>query len=237
MERDLATGVVTDLGAATHEAQSAVSWAAIFAGAVAALGLSFILLTLVAGFGLNVAPPWPGEGPSLDTFTPILGATLVAVQVLASALGGYLAGRLRTKWVNVHSHEVHFRDTAHGLLTWALATVAGVILAATVMAPAVDHVATPVAAAAATAVQNDPTLANAAANAAAPTRVDPAVVAADAQRAANLAAQFSLFMGVGLLLGAFTASVAAAIGGLRRDEMHGLFWRDRTAGGVAAPGV
>src|SRR6185437_2729295 len=142
----------------------------------------------------------------------------VAIQVIASALGGYLAGRLRTKWVNVHTHEVHFRDTAHGLLTWALATLAGVILAATVMAPAVDRVAEPAMAAAATVV-------------------DAARLAADEKRAADQAAQFSLFMGVGLLLGAFTASVAAAIGGLRRDEMHAVFWRDRTAGGVAAPGV
>jgi len=241
MERDFSTGAISDLGA-THEPQSAVSWAAVFAGAVAALGVSFILMTLAAGFGLHLASPWPGEGPSMDGFTPTLGAILVAIQVIASALGGYLAGRLRTKWVNVHTHEVHFRDTAHGLLTWALATLAGVILAATVMAPAVDRVAEPAMAAAATVAQNDPTLADAAAqaagvNPAAPPKVDAARLAEDEKRAADLAAQFSLFMGVGLLLGAFTASVAAAIGGLRRDEMHAVFWRDRTAGGVAAPGV
>jgi hypothetical protein len=246
MEREYSTAVVSDLGAA-GEPHSAVSWGAIFAGAVAALGVSFILLTLAAGFGLKVASPWPGEGPSMDSFTPILGATLVAVQVIASALGGYLAGRLRTKWVNVHTHEVHFRDTAHGLLTWALATVAGVILAAGVMAPAVDEAATPAAVAASTAAQNDPGLANGVAtaanpaaanpalNPAAPPRVDPATIAADAKRAADLAAQFSLFMGIGLLLGAFTASVAAAVGGLRRDEMHGVFWRDHARS--AAPGV
>ena len=39
--------------------------------------------------------------------------------------GGYVAGRLRTRWVGVHTHEIFFRDTAHGFLAWALATVIG----------------------------------------------------------------------------------------------------------------
>jgi hypothetical protein len=171
-----------------EEAQSAVSWGAIFAGAVAALALSFVLLALAAGFGMKLTSPWPGARPSLADFTPILGAWTIAVQVLASALGGYLAGRLRTKWLNVHGHEVHFRDTAHGLLVWALSTVGGVVLAATVLAPA----ATSVAALATLAADHD----------------------------ANVAAQFSLFLAIGLLLGAFIACVAAALGGMRRDEMH-----------------
>ena len=183
-----------------HEPQSAVSWAAVFAGAVAALALSFVLLGLAAGFGMKLASPWPGAHAGFSDFNPILGAWMVVVQVLSSALGGYLAGRLRTKWLNVHTHEVHFRDTAHGFLVWALATVAGVALVAH-MAPAADLAA---------AVALDPV---------------------SLQRQANIAAQASLFMAVGLLLSAFTASVAAAIGGLRRDEMHGLFWEGRGTSG------
>ena len=42
---------------------------------------------------------------------------------MSSAVGGYLAARLRTKWVGVHSHEVFFRDTAHGFIAWAFATL------------------------------------------------------------------------------------------------------------------
>jgi hypothetical protein len=38
-------------------------------------------------------------------------------------MGGYLAGRLRTKWANIHTDEVYFRDTAHGFLAWAVALV------------------------------------------------------------------------------------------------------------------
>jgi hypothetical protein len=67
-----------------------------------------------------------------------MGAILwfVVVEIIASALGGYLAGRLRTKWVDLHSDEVYFRDTAHGFLAWAVAfviTAAFVIFSASSM--------------------------------------------------------------------------------------------------------
>jgi hypothetical protein len=48
---------------------------------------------------------------------------LIVVQWIASGLGGYLTGRLRAKWVGLHTHEVAFRDTAHGFATWAVATI------------------------------------------------------------------------------------------------------------------
>jgi hypothetical protein len=202
MERDPVTGAVIDPAPfstpiSTEEARSAVSWPAIFAGAVAALAAAFVLLALVGGFGLQLGSPWPTTGALADNFNPTLGAILVTIQVLSAALGGYLAGRLRTKWVNVHSHEVHFRDTAHGLLVWALSTVAGMILAMPVLLPVGVRMAAVEAAA----------------------QMDPV-------RAANIAAQASLFMGVGLLLSAFIAAVAAGLGGLRRDEMHAAFWTE-----------
>jgi hypothetical protein len=59
------------------------------------------------------------------------------VQWVASGLGGYLTGRLRSRWVSTHTHEVFIRDTAHGLLMWALATVLGVILLASAVSSAV----------------------------------------------------------------------------------------------------
>ena len=66
---------------------------------------------------------------------------LVVVQWISSGLGGFLAGRLRTKWVGVHTHEVFFRDTAHGFLAWSLATVAGALVFASVTASGVSGVA------------------------------------------------------------------------------------------------
>ena len=110
--------------------QSAVSWPAIFGGAVAAFATTFVLVTLGAGLGLTAVSPWPNSGASLATFTIATAVWLIVVQWLASALGGYLAGRLRTKWTDVQIDEVFFRDTAHGLLAWALATVAGVLFIA-----------------------------------------------------------------------------------------------------------
>ncbi len=102
---------------------SAVAWCAVFAGAVASAALSLILLLLGTGFGLTMVSPWSSEGISSTSFgvSSIVGITLISLA--ASALGGYLAGRLRTRWVNTHSDEVYFRDTAHGFLSWAVATL------------------------------------------------------------------------------------------------------------------
>jgi hypothetical protein len=100
-----------------------VSWAAIIAGAVAAAAISIMLLIFGAGLGLSSVSPWPHNGVSVTTFTVLAAIWLVLVQWISSAIGGYIAGRLRTKWVGIHTDEVFFRDTAHGFLAWGLATV------------------------------------------------------------------------------------------------------------------
>lgn len=124
---------------ATRPAESAVSaasWPAIFAGAITAIATSLVLVALGTGFGLAAISPWPHSGASATTFTVMTAIWLIIVQWLSAALGGYITGRLRTKWVNTHSDEVFFRDTAHGFVTWALATVVG----AAVLASAVGAV-------------------------------------------------------------------------------------------------
>jgi len=109
---------------------SAVSWPAILAGTLVAAATSLMLLALGSGMGLASVSPWPGSGASATTVTVTAAIWLIVVQWAASGLGGYLTGRLRSKWVSTHTHEVFFRDTAHGLLTWALATVLGLALLA-----------------------------------------------------------------------------------------------------------
>jgi hypothetical protein len=109
---------------------SAVSWAAIIAGAFAALALAVVLTSLGAGLGLTTISAWPNSGVSATTFTISAGIGLIIIQWLSSALGGFITGRLRTKWTGVHTHEVFFRDTAHGFLSWALATLVGTVLLA-----------------------------------------------------------------------------------------------------------
>jgi hypothetical protein len=110
--------------AATVEAAvSAISWGAIFAGGVVAAAVSLVLFALASGLGLASVSPWPGGGASLKAFSMVTAVALVVVQWIASGVGGYITGRLRTKWVGTHTHEVFFRDTAHGFITWGLSTV------------------------------------------------------------------------------------------------------------------
>lgn len=103
--------------------KSAASWPAIFAGAFVALSASIVLAALGAGLGFAAISPWPGHGASGTTFTITTAIWLIVTQWISAGLGGYIAGRLRTKWVGTHTHEVFFRDTAHGLITWSVATV------------------------------------------------------------------------------------------------------------------
>lgn len=106
---------------------SAVSWAAILAGAFATAAIALLLAVLGAGFGLSSLSPWSSTGATLATVGVGAAIWLVIVQWLSAALGGYLTGRLRSAWTGVHTDEVFFRDTAHGLLMWAVAVIGAFI--------------------------------------------------------------------------------------------------------------
>jgi len=107
-----------------------VSWAAVAAGAVASLALTLLLLSFGTGMGFAVMSPWGNSSVSTATFEIGTGLYFIVMAMISSAIGGYLAGRLRSKWIGVHTAEVLFRDTAHGFLTWAAASVLGAILLA-----------------------------------------------------------------------------------------------------------
>jgi hypothetical protein len=175
---------------------SAVEWGAIFAGGVAAMGVTLILLTLGPGLGLTAVSPWSFRNPSPAAFGTAAAIWLVVTQWLASAFGGYLTGRLRTKWVGIRTDEVLFRDTAHGLLAWALATL---IMAALVTLGSAT--AAGVAAAAADSVAN----------------TGPATAAA-AEETRKVAVAFAFTTSLSLLIGAFVAAAAGALGGFHRDD-------------------
>ena len=114
-----------------------VSWAAVAAGAVGAAALALLLIAFGAGLGLSAVSPWSDSGVSASTFKTGTGIYLVIVAVMSSGVGGYLAARLRTKWAGVNTHEVFFRDTAHGFLAWAFAT----LLSATALSSATAYLA------------------------------------------------------------------------------------------------
>jgi hypothetical protein len=178
-------------GTTAESKGSALSWSAVAAGTVAAIALTLTLLTLGSAFGLGSVSPWPGVGAKPTTFTIGAGLWLVVTQWLSAAMGGYLAGRLRVRWHGLHTDEVMFRDTAHGFLTWATATV----IMAIVTVAAV-------------------TLASLGAT---PAEARASAEAVDAAR--RVATTFAAFTGLSLVIGAFIGSVSGAIGGRLRD-MH-----------------
>jgi hypothetical protein len=106
-----------------EQAAAGVSWPAVFAGGVTAAAVCVILLLFGTGLGLSSISPWPHQGVTVATFTVLAAIWLIIVQWVAAIFGGYMAGRLRTKWVGLHTDEVFFRDTAHGFLAWALGTL------------------------------------------------------------------------------------------------------------------
>src|ERR1700689_4328496 len=129
----------TDLRSATTivDAQSAVSWPAVAAGAVAGAGLPLFLVAFGAGMGFSAVSPWSDSGVSGSTFSVATGIYLVLVGIMSSAVGGYIAGRLRSKGTGVPSNEVFSRDPAHGFLAWAFAP----LLCAPAPAPTTSHLA------------------------------------------------------------------------------------------------
>ncbi|HWL63584.1 MAG TPA: hypothetical protein VNQ32_12350 [Steroidobacteraceae bacterium] len=169
-------------------ASSAVSWSAIIAGAVAAAALSLILLVLGIGLGLSVVSPWVGATPSESQMTWSTIAWVFVTAFAASGLGGYIAGRLRSRWPSTQQDEVYFRDTAHGFLAWAVAT----LLTAAVFTSVIGSILG----------SPDPAVA-------------PLNEITDEAR--RNAAKASLWIFASLLIGAFAASWLATYGGRRRD--------------------
>lgn len=118
-----------------------VSWPSVVAGAVVSCALTLVVLAFGVGLGLSVVSPWSGSGFSASAFKIGTGLYMIVVAMLSSSIGGYIAGRLRSGWNGVHTDEVYFRDTAHGFVAWALATVLGAVLLASPAASLIGRAA------------------------------------------------------------------------------------------------
>lgn len=130
MDSSLNTAVTVE------QAHTGVAWDAVAAGAVAAAAFTVLLIAFGTGLGFSAVSPWNDSGLSAGGFRTATGIYLVLISIMSSALGGYLAARLRTRFIGLHSNEVFFRDSAHGFLAWAFATV----LIATALATALTHI-------------------------------------------------------------------------------------------------
>jgi hypothetical protein len=130
--------IVSEIPGRNEALTSGVSWAAVFAGAFVFASMSLILLSLGTGLGLSLGSPWWNVGTRAATIGKAAIAWFIVAEIVASALGGYVAGRLRTKWVQVHTDEVYFRDTANGLIVWSV----GLVLTASLLGAAASSIAT-----------------------------------------------------------------------------------------------
>lgn len=126
----ITTPASADVGAPPGSQQSAVSWPAIIAGATVATAVTILLLTLGSGIGLSSVSPWRNAGASAAPFAIGAAVWLIIVQWVSAGFGGYIAGRLRTRWTGVDADEAFFRDTAHGFVAWSVATLFTVIIVA-----------------------------------------------------------------------------------------------------------
>ena len=171
---------------------SGMEWGAITGGALGAVGVSIILFALGSALGFSSISPWSFANPAPTTFAVGTAVWLIVTQWFSAGLGGYLAGRLRKKWVGIRTDEVFFRDTAHGFLAWALATV---LIAALFSLAAAAITAAP---------EGSSTAATVSAEA--------------AEQARRAAVAFSFFTALSFAIGAFIGGVAGALGGYHRDD-------------------
>lgn len=197
---------------------SAVAWGAVLAGAATAASLWMILMILGAGLGLSSIPLWLNTDMTAGSFGVTTIAWMVLSTIAASGMGGYIAGRLRTRWSGVPKDEVWFRDTAHGFLAWAVsALVTATLLTAMIGSVVSDGIeagaqvaeSTPVAELTGSEQRSQSQ------NRVAESQVTERFVAEQARKAAATAA---IWLFIALLSGAFLASVMAIVGGRQRDE-------------------
>jgi hypothetical protein len=131
-------------GHANDSRSSGVCWSAVIAGSFVTAALAMVLLVLGGGIGMSSVSPWANSGASGKAVAAGAIVWFVLIEIIACSMGGYLAGRLRTKWLNVHTHEVYFRDTAHGFLVWAVSLVVTVaFLASAATSVASGHASAP----------------------------------------------------------------------------------------------
>ena len=117
-------------GALASDSAPHVDWPAIFAGALLASAIGFIMMTFGSGLGLSLVDPVGSEDTSVVLVAITVGLWTTWVVVSSFMAGSYLTGRLRRRAFDATPHEVEVRDGSHGVIVWALGVlVAGYLTA------------------------------------------------------------------------------------------------------------
>ncbi len=124
----IAPAATTTTASVSTRAPGFVDWGAVSAGALSAAALSFVLYSFGSTIGLSLVSPWPDSGLPAKLVAAIAAFWAIAAQIASFLLGGYIAGRMRSRWSDAPAPEVEFRDGVHGLLVWALGVVIGAAL-------------------------------------------------------------------------------------------------------------
>lgn len=105
------------------QGQSYLEWGAVWGGSVLAIATSMVLIQFGVTAGLGLGDPMlPNGDPSWQVLAA--GLWLFLVALASSAGGGYVAGRMRSRWNDAAKTEVEFRDGVHGLCVWGVSTLA-----------------------------------------------------------------------------------------------------------------
>lgn len=122
---------------------SYIHWGPGIAGAIIAAATTFVLMSFASAVGLMVASPSPTWRDTSVWLAILSGFWIIVVAVGSFALGGYIAGRVRSTW-RAHPDEVEFRDGVHGLIAWGLGVMIGAaLLALTASTYAASHASAP----------------------------------------------------------------------------------------------
>jgi hypothetical protein len=121
----------TDARAAalTEATSSYVHWGAIIAGALAAAALAFVLHSFAVAIGLAVSSTAPTWRDASFALVALSGLYLVLAALISYGVGGYVAGRMRSRLSGATPEEIEFRDGMHGAASWALATLLTALIA------------------------------------------------------------------------------------------------------------
>lgn len=128
-------------GGLEGEAPRTIQWSSVFAGALAAGAMSFILLSFGVAVGLGVSSASPTWRDASAALALLSGLYLIIQAVISFGFGGYIAGRTTRPAPALATIEDdgERRDGLHGLTSWALAVLLGAALLALLGASAVDR--------------------------------------------------------------------------------------------------